>query len=62
MTDVLRKSLSMVLSDPNEASDDAFTNADTGAQDDENSSLGELGNDLSPEEMKVVELAIEIFF
>lgn len=52
----------MVLSDPNEASDDAFTNADTGAQDDENSSLGELGNDLSPEEMKVVELAIEIFF
>ncbi|KAJ0094983.1 hypothetical protein Patl1_15207 [Pistacia atlantica] len=60
MKDVLRemKELKPGPSDPNEASDDASTNADTGAQDDENFSLGDLGNDLSPEEMKVAQLAI----
>lgn len=41
-------------------SNDASTNADTRAQDNEISSLGELGNDLSPKEMKVAELAIGI--
>lgn len=41
-------------------SNDASTNADTRDQDNEISSLGELGNDLSPKEMKVVELAIGI--
>ncbi|KAJ0037342.1 hypothetical protein Pint_22172 [Pistacia integerrima] len=62
MKDVLRemKELKPGPSDPSEASDDASTNADTGAQGDENFSLGDLGNDLSPEEMKVAQLAIGI--
>ncbi|XP_031265582.1 uncharacterized protein LOC116124004 [Pistacia vera] len=62
MKDVLRemKELKPGPSDPSEASDDASSNADTGAQDDENFSLGDLGNDLSPEEMKVAQLAIGI--
>lgn len=62
MKDVLRemKELKPSPSDPNEAPDDDSTNADSGAQDDENSSLGDIGNDLSPEEMKVAQLAIGI--
>lgn len=63
--DVLRelkelKPASTSLTD--EASDDGVPTAESGVQDDDNLSLDELGNDLSPEEMKVAQSAIRVVF
>ncbi|GAY54636.1 hypothetical protein CUMW_158290 [Citrus unshiu] len=63
MKDVLRemKELKPSSSDQNnEASHDDSAKADSEHQEDDNSSLDELGNDLSSEEMKVAQLAIGI--
>ncbi|KAF2310880.1 hypothetical protein GH714_018119 [Hevea brasiliensis] len=43
-----------------EACDDGAPTAESGVQDDDNSSDGELGNDLSPEEMKIAQSAIGV--
>lgn len=63
MKDVLRemKELKPSSSDPTvEASDGAPTQADDEHQEDDDSSFGDLGNDLSSEEMKVAQLGIGI--
>ncbi|KAJ7954176.1 Cyclin-D1-binding protein [Quillaja saponaria] len=62
MKDVLREmnELKPASSDPiDEASEKTHTETDSEAHDD-NSSKGDLGNDLSPEEMKVAQLAIAV--
>ncbi|KAI9168682.1 hypothetical protein LWI28_000385 [Acer negundo] len=61
--DVLRemKELKPASCDPmSESSDDASTKADSEAQKDDEISMDDLGNDLSPEEMKIAHSAIEI--
>ncbi|KAK0573540.1 hypothetical protein LWI29_009647 [Acer saccharum] len=61
--DVLRemKELKPALCDPtSDSSDDASMKADSEAQKDDEISMDDLGNDLSPEEMKIAHSAIEI--
>ncbi|XP_057961018.1 uncharacterized protein LOC131153023 [Malania oleifera] len=61
--DVLRelKELKPGSSDlTDEATDDASAKAESSPKDKDNSSDGDLGNDLSPEEMKIAQLAIEV--
>ncbi|GFZ00256.1 hypothetical protein Acr_13g0016550 [Actinidia rufa] len=61
--DVLRemKELKPASSEPNdEASEEASVKAETDAHDSDNSSEGDWGNDLSPEEMKIAQSAIGV--
>lgn len=61
--DVLRemKELKPASSDPlDEASDEVSVSAESGPHDSDNSCEGDLGSDLSPEEMKIAELATTV--
>ncbi|KAK2981975.1 hypothetical protein RJ640_007567 [Escallonia rubra] len=62
MKDVLRemKELKPASERADEASDEASIQAESQADDGDDSSEGDLGNDLSPEEMKIAKLAIGV--
>ncbi|KAK3004062.1 hypothetical protein RJ639_019314 [Escallonia herrerae] len=62
MKDVLRemKELKSASEQADEASDEASIQAESKPDDSDDSSEGDLGNDLSPEEMKIAQLAIGV--